>query len=184
LKKYHFIEKFEVNELIKLDNNVSLIYRNYLKPKDIKTILRIKNYCRKKSIKFFLSNEIKLAFKLNTDGVYLPSFNKSLKVNLYNTKSKFKLIGSAHNLEEIRCKEKQNVDELFISSLFKNKETYLGLHRFKILSKSTKIPIIALGGINQNNLNKLNLLQIKGFAAINFFKGKKKGPQKRGPSNF
>ena len=173
MKKYHFIEKFEVNELIKLDNNVSLIYRNYSKPKDIKTILKIKNYCRRTSIKFFLSNEIRLALKLNIDGVYLPSFNKSLKVNLYGKKKKFQLIGSAHNLNEIRCKEKQNVDALFISSLFKKKKTYLGLNRFKILSKSTKIPIIALGGINQNNLNKLNMLNIKGFAAINFFKSNK-----------
>ena len=68
---------------------------------------------------------------------------------------------------------------MFISSLFKKKKTYLGLNRFKILSKSTKIPIIALGGINQNNLNKLNLLYVNGFAAINYFKPKKKGPKKR-----
>ena len=173
MEKYHFIEKFEVNELRKLNNNISLIYRNYSKPKDIKTIIRIKIFCKRKGIKFFLSNEIKLALKLNIDGVYLPSFNKNLKVNLYDKKKKFKLIGSAHNLKEIRYKEKQNVDGLFISSLFKKKKTYLGLNRFKILSKSTKIPIIALGGINQNNLNKLNMLNIKGFAAINFFKSNK-----------
>ena len=170
MEKYHFIEKFEVNELTKLDNNVSLIYRNYSKPRDIKTIVRIKMFCKKRGIKFFLSNEIKLAVKLNIDGVYLPSFNKSLKVNLYSIKKKFKFIGSAHNLREIRYKEKQNLDRLFVSSLFKNKKTFLGLNKFKNLSKLTKIPIIALGGINNNNLNKLNMLNIKGFAAINFFK--------------
>ncbi len=173
MEKYHFIEKFEVNELRKLNNNISLIYRNYSKPKDIKTIIRIKIFCKRKGIKFFLSNEIKLALKLNIDGVYLPSFNKNLKVNLYDKKKKFKLIGSAHNLKEIRYKEKQNVDGLFISSLFKKKKTFLGLNKFKILSKFTKIPIIALGGINKNNLNKLNMLNIKGFAAINFFKSNK-----------
>ena len=184
MEKYHFIEKFEVNELIKLDNSISIIYRNYSRPKDLKTILRIKMFCKGKGIKFFLSNEIKLALKLDLDGVYLPSFNKCLRVNLHNIKKKFKLIGSAHNLNEIRCKEKQKIDRLFISSLFKNKRTFLGLNRFKVLSKLTKIPIIALGGINQNNLNKLNLLDIKGFAAISFFKSKKKGPNKRGPINF
>ena len=104
LEKYHFIEKFEVNELRKLNNNISLIYRNYSKPKDIKTIIRIKIFCKRKGIKFFLSNEIKLALKLNIDGVYLPSFNKNLKVNLYDKKKKFKLIGSAHNLKEINYK--------------------------------------------------------------------------------
>ena len=177
LEKYHFIDKFEVNELVKLDKNISIIYRNYSKSKDLKTILKIKMFCKRKGIKFFLSNEIKLAIKLDLDGVYLPSFNKYLRVNLDGMKRKFKLIGSAHNLYEIRCKEKQKVSRLFISSLFKNKDTFLGLNKFKILSKFTKIPIIALGGISQNNLKKLNFLNIKGFAAISFFKSKKKGPQ-------
>ena len=93
MEKYHFIEKFEVNELIKLDNSISIIYRNYSKPKDLKTILRIKMFCKGKGIKFFLSNEIKLALKLDLDGVYLPSFNKCLRVNLHNIKKKIKLIG-------------------------------------------------------------------------------------------
>jgi len=176
-EKYHFIDKFEINELIKLDTNISIIYRNYSKSKDLKTIHKIKMFCKRRRINFFLTNEINLAVKLNIDGVYLPSFNKSLKVKLYSIKKKFKLIGSAHNLREIRYKEKQNVDRLFISSLFKNKKTFLGLNKFKNLSKLTKIPIIALGGINQNNLNKLNLLDIKGFAAISYFKSKKKGPR-------
>jgi len=41
LEKYHFIDKFEVNELVKLDKNISIIYRNYSKSKDLKTILKI-----------------------------------------------------------------------------------------------------------------------------------------------
>ena len=45
-------------------------------------------FCKKKKIKFFLSNEIKLALKLDLDGVYLPSFNKCLRVNLHNAKKK------------------------------------------------------------------------------------------------
>ena len=40
----------------------------------MKQILKIKNYCKKKLIKFYLSNNIKLAIKLDLDGVYIPSF--------------------------------------------------------------------------------------------------------------
>ena len=39
-------------------------------------ILTLKNYCKKKSLKFYLSNNIKLAIKLRLDGAYIPSFNK------------------------------------------------------------------------------------------------------------
>ena len=127
-------------------------------------------FCKKKGLEFFLSNNVKLAIKLNLDGVYLPSFNNSLDINIYQLKRKFKIIFSAHNIKEIRIKEKQKVDEIFISSLFKKKKTFLGVNRFIKVSKLTKIPIIALGGINSKNINKLNLLNIKGFSGIRYFK--------------
>lgn len=117
-----------------------------------------------------MSNNVKLALKLNLDGVYLPSFNNSLKTNIYHLKKKFIIIGSAHNIKEIRVKERQKVSEIFISSLFKNKKKFLEINRFKNISKLTKIPIIALGGINSKNIVKLKLLNLKGFAGIKYFK--------------
>lgn len=133
-------------------------------------------FCKKRKVKFFLSNNIKLAIKLNLDGVYLPSFNKSLKINAYKLKKNFIVLGSAHNIKEINIKEKQKVRELFISSLFKKKKTFLGINRFKQISKLTKLPVVALGGINHYNISKLRLLNIKGFSSIRYFK--KKGPIK------
>jgi len=47
-----------------------------------------------------------------------------------------------------------------------------------ILTKLTKKKIIALGGINKKNLNKLNLLNIYGYSGINLFSPKKNGPTK------
>ena len=38
----------------------------------------------KKGLKFFLSNNIKLAMRLKLDGAYIPSFNKELNFNSYN----------------------------------------------------------------------------------------------------
>ena len=181
LKKYYFINKFDPDELNKLNKDISIIYRNYSKKVMPKSIIKIKIICKKKGIKFLISNNIKLAIKLNLDGVYLPSFNNSLKINNYKLKKNFLIIGSAHNLKEIRIKEKQKVKEIFISSLFKKKKTLLGINRFKIISKLTKIPIIALGGVSLENIKKLNLLNIVGFSGISLFK--KKGPIK-GPLNF
>ena len=123
-----------------------------------------------------LSNNVKLALKLDLDGVYLPSFNRSFKINIYSKKTKFLVIGSAHNLKEIKIKEKQYVDAIFLSSLFKKKKNFLGLKRFKILKSKTLLKVIALGGINENNLKRLGLLDVYGFASISFFGNKKKGP--------
>jgi len=79
-------------------------------------------------------------------------------------------LGSAHNIKEIRLKEKQKVSLIFISSIFKKNKNYLGLYRFKNLEKLTKTNIIALGGINKKNIKKLSLTNCVGFAGISFFK--------------
>ena len=170
IKKYYFINKFDTNNIDKQDKQTAIIYRNYLtKTPDQALILKVKKYCKKKSIKFYLSNDIKLAIKLNLDGAYIPSFDKSLKHLAYSYKKNFIIIGSAHNLKEIRTKEIQNVNKIFISSLFKKNKNYLGINKFRLISNYTKKKVVVLGGVSQNNLNKLKLLNASGFAGISFF---------------
>ena len=167
--KYYFINKFDTNNIDKQDKQTTIIYRNYSTKIDPSLILKIKSYCKKKSIKFYLSNNIRLAIKLNLDGAYIPSFNKSLKHLAYSYKRNFKIVGSAHNLKEIRIKENQNVTKIFLSSLFKKNKNFLGINKFKILSKLTKKNIVILGGISSNNKRKLSLLDQTDFAGISYF---------------
>ena len=169
IRKYYFINKFDTNNINKQDKQTTIIYRNYSTIIDPFLILKIKRYCKKKSIKFYLSNNIRLAIKLNLDGAYIPSFNKSLKHLAYSYKRNFKIVGSAHNLKEIRIKENQNVTRIFLSSLFKRNKNFLGINRFKLLSKLTKKNIVILGGISSNNKKKLFLLDQSDFAGISYF---------------
>ena len=112
-------------------------------------VLKIKNYCRKRGIKLYLSNNIQLAIRLDLDGAYIPSFNKNTKHLSYSFKKKFKIVGSAHNLREIRIKEIQKVNKVFLSSLFKRNKNYLGINKFKLLSKLTRKEVVVLGGISK-----------------------------------
>ena len=170
MKKYYFINKFDTNIIDKQDKQTTIIYRNYFKnTKDKELILKIKNYCKKKSIKFYLSNNIKLALKLDLDGAYIPAFNNDMSHLSYSFKKKFKIIGSAHNLKEIRIKETQKVKKIFLSSLFKKNKNFLGINRFKILSKLTEKKIVILGGVSKNNKKKINLVKQTDFAGISYF---------------
>ena len=169
-RKYYFIDKLETNNINNQSQQTSIIYRNYSsKIENENLILKIKAHCKKKGIKFYLSNNIKLAMKLNLDGAYIPSFNKSTKHLAYTYRKKFEIIGSAHNLKEIRIKEKQKVIGIFLSSLFKRNKNFLGINKFKILANLTKKDVVALGGISQNNIRKLRLLKRQDFAGISFF---------------
>tara|TARA_B100000902_G_scaffold378492_1_gene411814 strand:- start:16 stop:531 length:516 start_codon:yes stop_codon:yes gene_type:complete len=170
MNKYYFINNFDTNIIDKQDSKTIIIYRNYtLKKIDEVLILKIKNYCKKKLLKFYISNEVKLAIKLNLDGVYIPSFNKNYSHLSFSIKKNFKIIGSAHNLKEIKIKELQKVSKIFLSSLFKKNKNYLGINKFKLLSSLTKKRTVALGGISSNNLKKLRLLNNPDFAGISYF---------------
>ena len=167
--KYYFINKFDTNNIDKLDRNTGIILRNYTTKINLNSIISLKKFCKKKGYKFFLSNNVQLALNLNLDGAYIPSFNKDTKHLSFSIKKKFLMLGSAHNNNEIKLKERQLVKIIFVSSLFKKNKNYLGVNKFKLLSKLTNNKIIALGGVSNKNLKKLKLLNCFGFAGISFF---------------
>jgi len=154
-----------------LPKNVGIIYRNYESEINSQQISEIKNFCRKLGKKIYLANNVKLAIKNNLDGAYIPSFDKNLIYKVISKKRKFLIMGSAHRIDEIKIKEKQGVDLIFLSPLFltKNYQKNLGIIKFNLLSKISKKPIIALGGIRKYNLKKIKLIKAIGFSGITFF---------------
>ena len=169
-KKYYFIKNFNTTELRKLNSNTAIILRNYEKNPKIEELLEIKRFCKKRNIKIYLSNHFKLALRLNFDGAYIPSFNKNFSHLNFKIKKNFKILGSAHNIKEIRCKEAQNVEFIFISSIFKKNKNHLGFHKFINLKKLTNKNVIALGGVRKKNIKLLFLTNCFGFAGISYFK--------------
>ena len=135
-------------------------------------LIQVKEICKKKGLKLFISNDLKLALKLDLDGLYLPSFNRKLKYKNIACKKKFKLIGSAHNIGEINNKKKQGCSEIFISPIFKTPKhkNHLDTIKFNLLSANIKNKVVALGGINSSNFFKLKLTKSKGFASISWIK--------------
>ena len=168
--KYYFINKFDTNYIDKQQKNTAIIYRNYTSKNNLDSILKLKAYCKNKGYKFFLSNNIKLAINLNLDGAYIPSFNNNFRHLNYQVRKNFIVIGSAHNIKEIRIKELQKTNLIFLSSIFKKNRNYLGINKFNNIKKITKTKIVALGGVSEKNIKKLKLLNCFGFAGISYFK--------------
>ncbi len=154
-----------------MDKKIGIIFRNYEKV-DKSKIIQLNSFCKIHNRKLFISNNLKLAISLNMDGVYIPSFNKKLNYCKYKLKKNFLILGSAHNIFEIKIKEQQGVEIIFLSPLFKTKNYKKGLEiiKFNILSRITKRKVIALGGINKKNSNKLKITNAYGFSGISYFK--------------
>jgi thiamine-phosphate pyrophosphorylase len=171
-KIYYFIDKFNSEEIKKLDKKISLIFRDYTQKYNIDTINNIKKLCDKHKRKLYISNDLKLAKKLRLNGVYIPSFNKLDNFRNLNVKNGFEILGSAHNQVEMKNKEKQGCNQIFISPIFKTNKSkfFLNTVRFNLIAKGSNRSIIALGGINSKNFNKLKAIFCDGFASISWIK--------------
>ena len=121
---------------------------------NLNDLLRFRQKCKLKAIKFYIANNIKLAISLNSDGIYLSSFNKNLNFLNYKKKN-FEIIGSAHNFKEISLKKKQGCSSILLSKLFlvdyDKKAPYLGVIKFNNFSKISK-KLIPLGGIKKSKI--------------------------------
>jgi len=174
INAYYFIADFNKSEILNLDIKITLIFRNYHQTSTEKEpiVLKIKQFCKKNNRKFLISNDLKLALKLNLDGLYIPAFNNLLKYKNLNKRANFKIIGSAHNRSELIRKKIQGCEEIFISPIFKShkNKSFLGVCRFNLIDLGFNIPVVALGGINGSNLKKIKLTRSVGFASISWIK--------------
>ena len=168
-----FLDQYN-NQILKNKNtNIGIIYRNYNERKRENELIKIAKACKKNRYQLFVSNDVKLALKVKADGIYIPSFNKTKYFSNLEKKSII-ILGSAHNQQEIQKKNLQNCSAVFLSPVFhiEKSKKFLGLHKFNYLSYASKINILALGGISENNIRKLKLLYIKGFGGFRIFKKK------------
>ena len=172
---YYFIDEFNKKEIEKLSSKISLIYRNYDKKKDSIELKKLVLFCKNKRRKVYISNNYKAAIKYNFDGLYIPSFNKSLSFGNI-VKDNFEILGSAHNVMEIKIKEKQGCSAIFLSPVFKNdkKKKFLDVIKTNLLRNSTNNKIVLLGGINFKTFRRSKMCTPSGIAAISWIK--KNGP--------
>ena len=122
-KIYYFINEINLSDLSKLGKNIHIIYRNYQKKITYNELIILKklNYYEKRKI--FIANDIKLALRSKLNGIYIPAFNKKINyLSSFSIPKNFKIIGSAHNLKEVKIKKQQGCEEVFLSPLFHLKE--------------------------------------------------------------
>ena len=133
---------------------------------------KIKNICKKHRVKFIINDDPLLAFKLNADGCHLGQ--KDMDIKIASKILGKKIIGitchNSINLAKKAIKAKANYIAFGAFYQSKTKKTKYS-SSIKILNqvkKFTKIPVVAIGGINDINyknllLNKANLLAISSY---------------------
>ena len=133
---------------------------------------KIQQICKKNNIKFLVNDDPILSKTLNTDGCHLDQKNMDIK-NARKIIGK-KIIGvTCHNsIKLAKAAIKENADYIafgaFFSTTTKKVKFKADIKILNKIKKLTKIPIVAIGGINFDNykkllLNNANLLAISGY---------------------
>ena len=146
--------------------------KNYPQNKKIIIGEKIKNICKKNKVKFIINDDPSLALKLNADGCHLGQ--KDMDIKIAKKILGKKIIGitchNSINLAKKAIKAKSSYIALgaFYSSKTKKTKYQASIKILNKVQKFTKIPIVAIGGINYDNyknllLNKANFLAISGY---------------------
>ena len=144
---------------------------------------KIREICRKNKVKFLVNDDPKLARKLNADGCHLGQSDTNIK----DARSIIgnKIIGvTCHNSIKlakfaINAKASYLAFGAFFPSKTKKTKYLASIKNLKEASKLTRVPLVAIGGINPQNYKKLLLNKAK-FLAISSYiwKNKKYKPLK------
>jgi thiamine-phosphate pyrophosphorylase len=133
---------------------------------------KIRRICKKKGVKFLVNDDPVLSKKLNADGCHLGQ--KDMSITRARKIVGNKIIGiTCHNsINLAKAAIKGRADYIAFGSFFSTKTKKVKYRAsIKILDKVkklTRIPIVAIGGINVSNytkllLNNANLLAISGY---------------------
>ena len=133
---------------------------------------KVKKICKKFNVKFLINDDPILAKKLNADGCHLGQ--KDMSINEARKILKNKIIGiTCHNSIKLAKIAIDNNADYIAFGAFNDTKTKKARHKAKInillsIKKMSKIPVVAIGGINSKNykkllLNKANFLAISGY---------------------
>lgn len=136
----------------------------------LQNALKIQELCRQRNIPFVINDDVELARKINADGVHIGQKDMDV-TKARRLLGENKIIGvSVQNIDQAVKAEKYGADYLGVGAIFhtdsKSDADDVSIPLLKEICSSVKIPIAAIGGINEKNVLELADTGICGVAVI------------------
>ena len=143
----------------------NLDYKDFLKE-----AREIQKLCSKYKVPFVINDNVEIAKEIGADGVQVGQDDMA-SGKVREILGEDKIIGvSAHNVKEALLAQKNGANYLGVGAVFnttsKNDVTTLSYEVLKEICNCVSIPVIAIGGINEENVGKLVGSGICGVAVI------------------
>ena len=130
----------------------------------------LKELCRKRGVPFVINDNVDLAVKLDADGVHVGQSDMEA-LDVRRIIGGDKILGvSAQTVEQAVTAEKHGADYLGVGAVFptgsKDDAAEVSYDTLKAICAAVKIPVIAIGGITEDNVTELSKSGICGIAVI------------------
>jgi len=116
---------------------------------------QLKNLCAEHGVLFIINDYLDIALAVDADGLHLGQNDLPVKVARQLLPIDKILGGSATTVEQATIIESEGADYIAVGSIYptRNKETatVVGLERLQQVRQATALPLVAIGGINQDN---------------------------------
>jgi thiamine-phosphate pyrophosphorylase len=151
---------------IQLRNKSFTVRQNY------EIALQIKGILQDKDVLFVINDRLDLAKAVECNNIHLGI--KDIPANIVKQKYSEMIIGySCNNTQDIEYANSFRADYIGIGPAFdtstkKDLRNLIGSEGIKKLLEKTNIPAVAIGGINENNINKLAHTAVSGFAISSY----------------
>lgn len=137
----------------------------------------LKELCRAYHVPFVINDNVELALEMDADGVHVGQSD----MEAGDVRAKLgpdKIIGvSAQTVEQAILAEKHGADYLGVGAVFptssKDDATEVPFETLKAICEAVSIPVIAIGGITEDNVKELAGSGICGIAVISAIYGQK-----------
>ena len=136
----------------------------------IKEAVEIAALCRQYKVPFIINDDVDIALRCGADGVHVGQDDMSVD-KVRSIAGDDLIIGvSAHSVEEALNAVRGGADYLGVGAVFststKTNVTAMSYEVLKSICTAVDIPVVAIGGINKDNMTKLAGTGISGVALV------------------
>lgn len=137
--------------------------------------------CREYGVPFVVNDNVDIAVAMDADGVHVGQSDMEAG-NVREKLGKDKIIGvSAQTVEQAVLAEQRGADYLGVGAVFptgsKDDADEVSFETLKAICEAVSIPVIAIGGITQQNVSQLAGSGICGIAVISAIYGQSDIPE-------
>ena len=130
--------------------------------------IRLLKICRENNVLFIVNDYVDVALEIGADGVHLGQTDMSISEARKVCRNKLIIGLSTHSVEQAIKADKEDVDYITIGPIYKTraKDFTVGTEIIKEFVSKVEKPVIAIGGINKNNIDEVLKQGIKSVAVI------------------